>query len=290
MSEFIWQKRNGIPFLTINSFSTSAPVVSAFTSRCSGVSTGNYATLNMSWMVGDKPGNVLTNRTNICHALGAELDSTVAALQVHGDTVAVVTAEHRGKGARGVKDALAGVDALVTRERGLMLTTSHADCVPVFLLDPVRRVIGLVHAGWKGTSLQIAGKTVWKMQEVFGSRPQDCLAGIGPSIGPCCYEVDEPVVNAFQNTDFEDWRTLLTGTAPGRWCLNLWEANRRTLLRAGLSAGHIALAKLCTACRQDLFFSQRGSGGKTGRMAALLMLNEERKTKGVRDAESACCR
>lgn len=286
MSEFTWKRRDGIPFLTINSFSAYSFVINAFTTRRGGVSTGACSTLNMSWMVGDEPGNVLTNRTNICHALGAGLDNTVAALQVHGDRVAVVTAGDRGKGARG-EGALAGVDAMITREKGIMLITCHADCVPVFLLDPVHRVIGLAHAGWKGTALRIAGKTALKMQEIFGSRPRDCLAGIGPSIGPCCYEVDEPVINDFQNREFDDWRDLFTGTDQGGWRLNLWEANRRALLRAGLSAGNIVTSKLCTACRQDLFFSHRGSGGKAGRMAALLMLIEE--DKGVRDAESACC-
>jgi YfiH family protein len=177
VSEFTWKRRNGIPFLTINSFSSHSFVINAFTTRHGGVSTGTCSTLNMSWMVGDEPGNVLTNRSNICHALGADLDNAVAAQQVHGDRVAVLSADDRGKGARGMKDALEGVDAMITREQGIMLITCHADCVPVFLLDPVRRVIGLVHAGWKGTALQVAGKTVRKMQEVFGTRPRDCLAG-----------------------------------------------------------------------------------------------------------------
>lgn len=271
MTGFTLLQKKGVQFLTIDSFSRTGLVAHAFTTRRGGVSEGSCAGLNLSFCVGDQPENVLINRLSICRALGAEPADLVAAAQVHGDVVAVVTAEHRGKGAREAQSALPATDALITGEPGVLLSSYHADCVPVFLFDPVQKVIGVAHAGWKGTALQIAAKTVEAMQKSFGTRPRDCLAGIGPAIGPCCYEVDEPVFSRFQSA-FPDWPSLFAPAAPGRWRLNLWEANRRALLEAGLQEERIATANLCTGCRQDLFFSHRASGGRTGRMAALIML------------------
>jgi len=268
---FTLRQKDGVQYLTIDSFSRTGLVAHAFTTRCGGVSVGPYAGLNMSFRVGDRPENVLINRLSICRALGAEPADLVAAAQVHGDAVARVTAEHRGKGAAEAQSALPATDALITRERGILLSSYHADCVPVFLLDPVQKVIGVAHAGWKGTALKIAARTVEAMQQSFGTRPRDCLAGIGPAIGPCCYEVDGPVFSRFQSV-FPDWPALFTPAAPGHWYLNLWEANRRALLEAGLQEERITVANLCTSCRQDLFFSHRASGGRTGRMAALIML------------------
>ena len=272
LTGFALCQKNGVQYLTIDSFSRTGLVAHAFTTRCGGVSEGPYAGLNMSFRVGDRPENVLINRMNICRALGAEPADLVAAAQVHGEGVAAVTAEHRGKGAAEAESALPATDALITNEPGVLLSSYHADCVPVFLLDPVQKAIGVIHAGWKGTALKIAAKTVEAMQQSFGSRPRNCLAGIGPAIGPCCYEVDEPVFSRFQYAFPDCWPALFTPAAPGHWRLNLWEANRRALLEAGLQEERITAANLCTSCRQDLFFSHRASGGRAGRMAALLML------------------
>jgi len=271
LTGFALRQKDGVCYLTFDSFSRAGLVTHAFSTRRGGVSEGPYAGLNMSFRVGDRPENVLINRLSICRALGAEPAGLVAAAQVHGDRVARVTAEHRGNGAAEAESALPATDALITNEPGVLLSSYHADCVPVFLLDPVRKAIGVAHAGWKGTVLKIAARTVEAMQQSFGTRPRDCLAGIGPAIGPCCYEVDEPVFSRFQSV-FPDWPALFTPAAPGHWYLNLWEANRRALLEAGLQEERITAANLCTSCRQDLFFSHRASGGRAGRMAALLML------------------
>ncbi len=272
MSGFTFCQKDGVCYLTIDSFSRTGLVAHAFTTRRGGVSKGPYAGLNLSFRVGDRPESVLINRLSVCRALGAEPAGLVAAGQVHGDAVALVTAKDRGKGAAEAESALPATDALITNEPGVLLSSYHADCVSVFLLDPVQKAIGVAHAGWKGTALKIAAKTVEAMQQSFGTRPRDCLAGIGPAIGPCCYEVDEPVFSRFQSV-FPDWPALFVPAAPGRWYLNLWEANRRALLEAGLQEENVAVANLCTSCRPELFFSHRASGGKTGRMAALIGLN-----------------
>ncbi|HHW44841.1 peptidoglycan editing factor PgeF [Desulfofundulus thermobenzoicus] len=253
------------------SFASTGLVSHGFTTRHGGVSDGVYASLNMAFHVGDHPARVLVNRSRACAALGMDPAHLVAGQQVHGDRVAVVDRSHRGRGAVAGEDSLPATDALVTGERLLPLSSYYADCVPIFLLDPVCRVVALAHAGWKGTCLSIGWKTVQTMSRVYGCRPRDCLAIIGPSIGPCCYEVDAPLVDSFQkNLPF--WQQVFIPRGGGKWRLDLWEANRLILLNAGLLPGNITLAGICTSCRQDLFFSYRGSKGCTGRMASLIML------------------
>jgi YfiH family protein len=195
----------------------------------------------------------------------------VAGNQVHGDIVTIVGETDQGRGAFSEKDALPGTDALVTAAAGLPLASFYADCVPIFLLDPVNRVVALAHAGWKGTALRIGQKTVEVMAAAFGTDPRDCLAGVGPSIGPCCYEVDEKVISHFGG-GISVPSDLAGAVSPGKWKLNLWEANRRVLLAAGLKAANILAACICTSCHSDRFFSYRAHKGKTGRMMAIIML------------------
>ncbi len=151
------------------------------------------------------------------------------------------------------------------------MASFYADCVPIFLLDPVNKVVALAHAGWKGTALRIGRKTVEEMAATFGTDPRDCLAGVGPSIGPCCYEVDEKVISHFWD-GISVPSDLAGAVSPGKWKLNLWEANRRVLLAAGLKDENILSACICTSCHSDMFFSYRAHKGKTGRMMAIIML------------------
>ena len=167
------------------------------------------------------------------------------------------------------------MDGLLTDEPGVTLVTYYADCVPLYFLDPVHRAIGLAHAGWRGTVAGMGIKMAEAMAHKFGSRPEELLAAIGPSIGPCCYEVDQPVADAFAaRTDWQP-ESFLRDCGNGKYMLNLWEANRRALLRAGLLEAHISVAELCTRCHADWLFSHRASGGKRGGMAAFLALKED---------------
>ena len=266
---------SGVGYLTIPSFEEAGPVRAWFSTRLGGVSRPPYATLNLGFHVGDDPAAVAENRARLCLALGVDQRTLVAARQVHGDRVQVVGAEDAGRGAVDGGLALPDADALVTRDSGVVLTAYYADCVPVCLYDPRAGAVGLAHAGWKGTVGETAAKAVRKMVEAFGSDPGDCLAAIGPSIGPCCYEVDEKVVGPLAQA-FEDWPDLVRPSGrqaadrPGKWKLDLWEANRRSLLRAGLRSENILVGGLCTACRRDIFFSHRAEGGRTGRLMALV--------------------
>jgi YfiH family protein len=179
-------------------------------------------------------------------------------------------------------------DAIITRRHGVALTMSTADCVPLLFYDPVTEIIGVAHAGWRGTARGIAAATVAAMGEQFGSRPADILAGIGPSIGPCCYEVSDEVKELFLGQrDFEElpteerFRRLVAEAAvfetvslPEKESLrlNLWETNRNQLLLAGLAPEHIELPEVCTSCAKERFFSHRAEDGRTGRFPAIIAL------------------
>lgn len=264
-------EKKGIKYLTFEIFTSTGLVEHAFTTRVGGVSTGPFKALNMAFHVGDDAARVAENRRLVCSALGAGLEDLVAGQQVHGTTISKVTGHHRGRGALSPGDAIVETDGLITKEQGVLLSSYYADCVPVMLLDPVRRAIGLAHAGWKGTVGRIAGKAVQSMSYHYGSNPADCLAVVGPSIGPCCYEVDVPVMELVEES-FTGRPELVKQTAPGRWRLNLWLANKIALLEAGLRDGHIVVAGLCTDCTREMFFSYRGQSGACGRMASLMML------------------
>ncbi|MCL2337739.1 MAG: peptidoglycan editing factor PgeF [Firmicutes bacterium] len=268
---FALEQAAGLSFLTIPAFTAAGVVGHAFTTRGGGSSPAPFNSLNLDFKVGDDPKHVLGNRDKVCRLLGAGLDRLLAAEQVHGDRVLDVDLTHAGCGARSREDALPGVDALVTATPGLLLSSYYADCVPLFFLDPRRLVIALAHAGWRGSVLRIGAKTVRRMVEHYGCRTGDILAAIGPSIGPCCYEVDQAVLDEVDKC-LPDVSDCVKPGRPGRWQLDLPALNRRILLQAGIRAENITLAGYCTACRQDLFFSYRGQGGRTGRMASLLML------------------
>ena len=262
----------GLKFYTFNLLKSVPGLVHAFTTRIGGVSEGDYKSLNMALHVGDSVGHVLENRNSACRNIGIDASLLIAGQQTHNDHVAVVGAEHRGRGAVDYAASLPDTDALITNEPNVPLSSYYADCVPIFLVDPVKLVIGLAHAGWRGTVLRIGEKTVREMNRVFGSNPVDCLAVIAPSIGPCCYEVDTRVINELEK-GFSYWRELTQETSSGKYYLNLWEANYRVLIDAGLRPENIVNTKLCTSCNTALFYSYRAENGRTGRMASLIMLS-----------------
>ncbi|MDI6710593.1 MAG: peptidoglycan editing factor PgeF [Thermoanaerobacterales bacterium] len=263
---FAAESRNGVPLYL--PFAGLEGIIAGFTTRHGGCSEGPYATLNLGLHVGDEPRRVLANRATLGETLGYDPEKAVCAAQVHGTRVAVVGKKEAGNGAMAVDDALPGIDGLVTTAPGLPLLAFFADCVPLFLYDPVRRAAALIHAGWRGTAGHIAETAVKVMKEECGCRPEDLWAVIGPSIGPCCYRVGNETAARFG----EGPLPYLVPADGGTWRLDLWEANRRHLLAAGLAEGRIAVAGLCTACHHETLFSYRAGRGTTGRMAGLVML------------------
>jgi YfiH family protein len=224
--------------------------------------------------VADERDRVYANRRHAFGLFGRDTHTTVHAHMVHGATVARVTEADNGTWVK-------HVDGMVTNQPGCALAMSFADCAPVFLYDPVKKAIGLGHAGWRGAVEDLPGAMVRKMAAEFGSNPADLLAGVGPCIGPCCYEVDEPVIGAVQAAFTEPDSLFVpasvmsgnrTNGANGRRPhFDLPEANRRNLANAGVT--EIELSGLCTACRTDLFFSHRAENGRTGRFGTILLLS-----------------
>lgn len=263
------------------SFNRSDMVIHGFSTRVGGVGSSPYDTLNLAFHVGDEQNAVIENRKIFCQGLGTDISRIVSARQVHGTNIVVVKSADIGLGAFSYDTAIPDTDGIVTNEPGLLLATFYADCVPIFILDPVKRVIASVHAGWKGTAARIGEKAIKSMSINFGTEPSDCLVGIGPSIGSCCYEVDKPVLNVLRR-EFKWWQDVLEEDKTGKVTLNLWDTNRRIMVESGILSDNIELARMCTCCNQQMFFSYRGSSGVTGRMGAFLMLKNGVPVKGVR--------
>lgn len=260
------------PCLSYRLFDETGLVRHGFSTRLGGVSKGCYASLNLSFDRGDEREAVQENFHRIGRTLGVRCEDMVLSKQTHTTNVRVVTEEDRGKGIVRERD-YTDVDGLVTNVPGLCLVTSYADCVPLFFVDPVRKVIGLSHSGWRGTVGKIGRKTVELMGRQYGSRPEDILAAVGPSICMDCYEVSEDVAEQFrENFDRQWWQELFYQKPDGKYQLNLWKANERIFLEAGIRREHIAVTNVCTRCNSRILYSHRAMGDRRGNLCAFLAL------------------
>jgi YfiH family protein len=239
----------------------------AFCTRLGGASEDDYASLNMSFKEGDLESKVLQNWHRLAMAFAIPLDQFLTLNQVHGNDIFVI----KPFGDYFPSDGALNFDAIVTSRTNLAICIKTADCVPVFIVDRVKKIIAVIHAGWKGTALEITAKVIRLLIEKYGSSPREILTAIGPSIGQCCFEVDSATANAF----FEQKNNeafLFPGARPNKWMLDLAEANRQQILNCNIPEANIDVSNLCTSCRQDLFFSHRGSGGITGRQVNFMMI------------------
>ena len=241
----------------------------ACSTRLGGVSTGIHATMNLGFQNGDLHEHVYENYKRICAAIDVTPESVVHARQTHKDRVRVVAAEDRGKGYNRERD-YDDIDALVTRDSNVTLTVLTADCVPVFLVDPVNRAIGLAHSGWRGTVSRIAAKTVQCMQNNYGTRPANVIAVTGPCICCDCYEVGEEVADAFRNEFGAEVFTLISKQKNGKAHINLSETIAQSLYEIGVMK--VEQSGLCTACHPDLLFSHRVTQGKRGTLASFMSI------------------
>ncbi len=240
-----------------------------FTTRLGGVSEGEYFSLNLGVKKDDRRENVVKNFRIICEALGINPENLVFSDQVHGTEIRVVDEKDRGKGLYRDSD-INCVDGLATICADVALVTFYADCVPVFLFDPARKAIAVVHSGWRGTLAEITAKAIDVMRCEFGCKPCNLVAAIGPSINRCCYEVGNEIYEQFRNA--LSWSEGFFENVNGKWHLSLQGIVHKTLLNKGLSDNNITVSKLCTRCRGDLFFSHRAGRGRNGLMAAIMQL------------------
>jgi YfiH family protein len=255
------------------------------------------ASLNLGFTEWDSRETVVRNRVAFLRAVlgkkpapqsaphGKNAESLVTLRQIHSDAVRVFSTPAA---------TAPQADAAISSRAGLFLGIQTADCVPILLADPRRRVVAAIHAGWRGTLARIAAKTLGRMRLEFGTNPEDVLAALGPAIGPCCYEIGPEVAQEFlgQFAHAAEWfegpfERLSSGEEPNplpwltmmppghepppeRVQLDLRSANRRQLVDAGMRPRNIAVSALCTSCRSDLFFSYRKEGPATGRMMSVV--------------------
>lgn len=245
------------------------------TTRLGGESTGRYASLNVGLHVDDDPETVVRNRRRLFTAFDLPFARSVWCTQVHEARVAVVDEDTVRAGPRGAEtqdDALAGTDAVITAVPGIALCVMLADCVPVVVYDPDHHVVGVAHAGWRGTVARISSATVRTMRDRFGSNPARLVAAVGPSISPTAYEVGADVADAARAAFGDDvGQVVLPAAAHGKWRFDLWRANALDLEQAGLPSPAIEVAGVSTTDHLDELYSHRAERA-TGRFATITVL------------------
>ncbi|MDN4073522.1 peptidoglycan editing factor PgeF [Fictibacillus terranigra] len=246
-------------------------LTAGITSRHNGFSKHPYESLNLGFHVGDHPEDVLKNRKSASSAIGASLEQWVGTEQVHDNIIKKVTKEDAGKGAKDLASAIKGTDGIYTAEEDLLLTSLYADCVPLFFMSPANQLVGLAHAGWKGTVGKIGANMVGQWVDAEGVQPEDIIAAIGPSIGSCCYEVDEFVITKINKVLHGDPAKFpYHQVNKEHYMLDLREVNKMILIEAGMKEENIIATSYCTSCMNDQFFSHRKEHGKTGRIMSYI--------------------
>lgn len=243
--------------------------------REKGVSVKPYATFNMGYHVGDQKDSVTKNREILAEDLGSPLTQWVFGEQIHSTQIERVTSREAGRGAKDLESVIPKADGLYTTDPGLMLGAVFADCVPLFFIASDGSTVGMAHAGWRGTVGEIGGKMIREWRDHLGILPNDVTVIVGPSIGACCYEVDDRVVREIQLLSEIDHSNLAVPTTPGHYQLDLQNTNKRILEKYGVRPSNIHISQYCTSCRTDLFYSHRKEMGQTGRMIGYIGIDRE---------------
>jgi len=248
--------KNGLPYFEIPEMAEIGWIRHAFLTRKGGVSCRPYDTLNLSKDNGDREEDVIQNKNRIAGTFNFDSKRLVLLNQIHQDRILLL------RNSLGTLPTLLEYDALITNSPNTFLGIQTADCVPIFIADQKKRVIAAIHAGRQGTALHIMTKVLKNMEEEFSCSPQDLLIALGPSIGPCCYEIDEKV---FQ----PEWEPFSTLRGRGKWMVDLAQINIAQMKDEGIKEEQIIWVDLCTSCHADLFFSYRKEG-QTGRQLSFI--------------------
>ncbi len=251
-------------------FNMGENVISAFSTRNDGVSSGCFTSMNLSFSRGDRKENVLKNYELFFKLLDLPLENAVLSDQTHTSNILKVTNNHRGMGLY-IKRSYRDIDGLFTNEKNIPLVTFHADCIPIYFYDPKKELIGIVHAGWRGTKSEI----VKKMINIFikhQSNINDIKVVIGPGICKSCFEVQDDVIKEMNFTFIKDCYIYKKNV--DRYYLDLKEINKRILLNLGINEDNITVNNICTKCNPEVFFSHRYHGNKRGSQIGIIMLKE----------------
>lgn len=271
--QLLEKEAGGVTYLAFPALDASGLVKHGFSTRMGGVSEGKFATMNFAFTRGDQAGHVQENYRRMAKALDVDVSKMVLSWQTHTTNIKKVTAADAGSGLvreREYRD----IDGLITNVPGLTLVTFYADCVPLYLVDPVNRAIGLSHSGWRGTVNRMGRVTIEAMAKEYGTRAEDLIVGIGPSICQDCFEVGAEVVAEFKQAfDSGCHDRLFYPKANGKYQLDLWYANEVIFREAGVLPERIHTTDICTHCNPDLLFSHRTQGDERGNLAAFLSLD-----------------
>ncbi len=255
-------EKQGLRFFSFKSLPAEKITHAVFT-RQGGVSPAPWNSLNVGGTVGDDRPRVIENRLRSFQAADRDPHSMFDVWQVHSADVVIANSPHN------FSPPEFRADAIITDNPDVTLYMRFADCTPILLYDPVRSAIGIVHAGWMGTVKKVAVSAVNAMSAAYGSRPEDLVAGIGPSIGPDHYEIGPDVINRVREVFHADASRMLIRLGE-RTHFDLWEANRIQLSNAGIK--NIEISEMCTACHTEDWYSHRAEKGRTGRFGALIAL------------------
>jgi YfiH family protein len=264
--------------LTIEKWAQLSPrLVAGFTTKHGGSSHSPYESNNYGLHVGDDSKDVITNRLQLSESLGFPSNQWACADQVHKDQIVKVTDSLKGQGVFDHNNSIKGTDGFYTNNNNVLLTLCYADCVPIYYYAPDHHMIGIAHAGWKGSVKNISGKMIdlWDMTENIP--PSDVYVAIGPSIDRCCYVVNDQVIKQVDevlkhiSSDSTPYETI----SEGQYRLDLKTLNKSLLVHAGVKEENILVSKFCTSCQDDLFFSFRRDKGKTGRMISYIGFQDE---------------
>jgi len=282
--------KDNVEYLTFTKFDEIDFVKHAFSTRVGGASKGVYSTMNFSYTRGDDKERVDENYRRMSKILTGDTDINkfVTTYQTHTKNVRIITKDDMGKGVTKEREYV-DVDGLITNEKGIVLTTFHADCPPVYFVDVRNKVIGLAHSGWKGTKNKISANMIKEMEKVYGSNPSDIICAIGPSICASCYEVSSDVAKEFmdefkcdaapykeydERIDYNN-RPIVYAKENGKFQLDLWTCIYKTLIELAIPKENIAVTDVCTKCNSDYLFSHRVTGDKRGNLAAFLCLTKD---------------
>lgn len=263
---------DSVPYLTYNSLKEIKFINHAFSTRLGGVSEGIFSSMNLAFNRGDNPDSVTENYRRLCESAGFDFNTLVASAQDHHTYVRKVGKENIGTGITKPRD-MQSVDALITNESGVTLVTYYADCTPLFFVDPKKKAIALAHAGWRGTVGRIGEEVVKKMSAEFGTNPADLVCAVGPAISKCCYEVDKACADEFYNLKDLDNTEFIFPKENNKFMIDLLEANRKILIKAGVNPDNITVSDLCTRCNSELLWSHRATNGQRGTMCAMMCIN-----------------
>jgi len=263
--------KNAVSYLSFKELDKYNFIKHGYMTRLGGVSEHEYKSLNFGFKTNDNKNNIEKNYDIFCNCINIKRNNLVLTSQIHEDNICVVNKQNINFESDNFT-RFENTDGLITDNIGICLMTFHADCAVIYMIDVRKRIIGLAHAGWRGTVKNIAGKLVQKFLNNYNSQVQDIIVALGPSIGPCCFEVDIKLLEEFRKLEIPE-TYIYKSKNYNKINIDLLEVNKNLVIKSGIKQENIIKSDVCTMCNHDWLFSHRATQGKRGTTGAFLMLN-----------------